>query len=167
MRKFYNYRCESPFAEFYQLAACAAPVEVLRESFSRLPDGVRSALCLKVYDESGNTDSLDPQSGEYHAFDDLHIFNKALKRVVWERFNRLPPEQKKVVYREVHPLAQGENEDFSDPKWGEIRAFDNILRLIDAMETVSWDESHAFENTEPVPSSSRMKRKSVCLEEPE
>lgn len=143
---FFNHTCRSAFAQFYQLAAGAPSQEVLGESFSRLPDRIKNALLGEIFRESYRAAPNDPY-WEVHALDDLHIFNGALKRDVRNRFDRLTPEEKNAVYGQVYLLAQEEGrmeEDLSDPQWGEHHAFDNILRLIDAMSQLACFDTDVF-----------------------
>ena len=134
MRAFFNYTCQSPFAQLYQLAAGGGSPEAVRESFSGLPDNIKNAIYGTVWVEAGRPNTSDPQWGEHHTFDAMPIFYGALKRYVRESFGGLSSDQKNAVYGHVSHLARGEGSDVvSVPGWGRRHAFDNILRLIDAM----------------------------------
>ena len=67
----------------------------------------------------------------------IHYFYEALRNYVRNQFEGLSADQKNAVYGHVYTLARGqpgaETEDFSDPRWGELHALENIPRLIDAM----------------------------------
>jgi hypothetical protein len=134
MQEFYHYECASPFAGLYQLAARGGPSAAVQTSFSRLPIAIKNALYGKVWEEAGGPIG-DPQWGEHHTFDDMLRFQRALKKHVTESFERLSPDQKNGVYGHVYHLAQrqGVPVDPNVHNWGEVHAFDNILRLIDAM----------------------------------
>jgi Leucine-rich repeat (LRR) protein len=134
--EFFNYACQSPLARVYQLAAGAASPEAVREAFLALPDGIKNAIYWTLWMEAGSP-AGDPQWGGTHTFEDMGIFKGALKRYVRERFEQLSDAQKNAVYGHVYHLARrergAEGVDFSAPNWGEMHAFDNVLRLIDAM----------------------------------
>lgn len=136
MRAFFNYPCRSPFARFYQLAAGGSSTETLREAFSGLPIFIKNGIFGMVWEEAGRPEG-DSQWGEHHAFDDMQIFKRVLNKCVKETFTWLSTAEKNAVYGHVYHLARSENGadnlDFNVYNWGEIHAFDNILRLIDAM----------------------------------
>jgi Leucine-rich repeat (LRR) protein len=136
MRDFFNYTCISSLAVLYQLAAGDRPLEDVQTAFSRLPPATKEALFGKVWEEAGSPRTDDPNWGEHHTFDDMPCFQRALKRYVSESFERLGPDQRNGVYGHVYHLAQSQRVPI-DPNvhnWREVHAFDNILRLIDAME---------------------------------
>ena len=141
IRDFFNYECQSSFAGFYQFAAGNSSAEAVRESFSGLSDSIKNALFQCVWRETGTSATFDRQWGESHAFDDMQIFYRALEKFVLRSFQGLTRDEKNVVYGHVCQLAQRETQtkavDFSDPGWGKDHAFDNVLRLIDAMMLLS------------------------------
>jgi hypothetical protein len=136
MRTFYNYVCESSLARVYQLVAGNASPEDVQRAFTQLPETVRNALFGWIWMEAGSPNVGDPQWGENHAFDDMQILGRALKRYVRERFDNLSDERN-AIYGHVYDLARrepgAENINFDSPQWGEEHAREHILRLIDAM----------------------------------
>jgi hypothetical protein len=143
MHAFFNNGCESPFARVYRLAAGGATPEAVREAFLQLPDAIKNTVFGKVWVEADCPPTDDPRWGETHAFEDISRFYGALKRYVKEGFEALSDGQKNTVYGHVYNLARNaqgsEAIDFSDPEWGRTHAFDNILRLIDAMARLQAD----------------------------
>jgi hypothetical protein len=140
MRGFYGYTCRSSLARVYQMAAGNASLDVVRSAFGELPDSIKNAIFEKVRVEAGRPQG-DSQWSRIHAFDDRGVFGGALKRYVRESFEGLSQEQKNAVYSHVSTLARSqpgaEAIDFSDPRWGENHALDNLVRLIDAMSQLS------------------------------
>jgi hypothetical protein len=138
MDEFFNYTCRSPFAAFYKLAAGGSSLEAMERSFSGLPGTIKNAVFRSVCAEAGCPDTNDLQWGEHHAFDDIPRFNGALKRVVRDSFDALSRDQKNALFCHVHGLACNERGaeviDCNVPNREELHAFDNILRLIDAMD---------------------------------
>jgi hypothetical protein len=137
MRTFYGYASESPLAQLYQLIAGNASLENVQSAFSQLPDCLKNALFGCVWVEAGSPNVGDPQWAEHHAFDDMQILGRALKRYVRESFEALSVDQRNAVYHHVYDLARrepgAENVNFDSPAWGEEHAGEHILRLIDAM----------------------------------
>jgi hypothetical protein len=129
---FFNYRCRSPFAELYQLAAKNAPLEVVQASFSRLPVAIKTVLDERVRKEAGRPAS-DSEWDEQRTFEDMSRFQRVLKKYVRDSFEA--SRQKAEVYQHVFDLAeeQGVYLDSDVSNWKEVHVFGNIPRLIDAM----------------------------------
>jgi hypothetical protein len=134
IREFFNYACFSPLATLYKLAAGNAPLDAVREAFSKLPVAIQHPLYENVWREADCPGSHSGWS-EHHIFTDMPRFHRALKKCITRSFDALRPEEKTVVYERVFQLAerQGVLVEYDDPDWGKTHAFDNILRLIDAM----------------------------------
>jgi hypothetical protein len=141
MDAFFGYACQSPFARFYQLVAEGGPLEAVKQSFSELPDTLKNSIYGNIWLVADRPDYDDPQWGNHHAFDSMRVFKLALKWVVRDRFEALTAKQKNAVYDHVCHLARSERGaetvDFNVPEWGELHAQDNILRLIDAMDSTA------------------------------
>lgn len=135
IHEFFNYRCSTPLSGFYQLAALSNSVEAVKEAFSQLGTPLKNALFGRVWVVAGCPNTCDWQWGEHHTFDQMPVFYGALRSYVMDTFERLSPEEKNNVYYHVYRLAKSEGIDKMDshPKWGEIHAMGNILRLIEAM----------------------------------
>jgi Leucine-rich repeat (LRR) protein len=152
--EFFNYICMSQFAVLYQLAAGNAPVHALEASFSKLPMTIQDALYKRVLEERESSWKV-LEWDELYLFKDIPHFCSTLKKFVTENFEALSQEQKTVVYGHVFYLAknQGVAVDRNDPRWGEDHAFDNVLRLIDAMWCMSmcflWQETEESIRQEP------------------
>jgi hypothetical protein len=84
MHLFFSYACRSHFARVYQLAAGGAPPEVVKELFVRVPEITRNALFYRIWEEAGRPSTNDSQWGETHVFDDMRLFNRALRGYVLE-----------------------------------------------------------------------------------
>lgn len=125
MHAFFSYRCRSPLAQVYQLAAGNRAPEVVREAFAKLDRTIQNAIFQRVCEEAGRSDP-----GE--VLGNMQIFKTALKKYVRGNFDRLLCEQK------AHGDHSAQNdEEVSDgilvPGWAEPAAMDNILPLIDGM----------------------------------
>jgi Leucine-rich repeat (LRR) protein len=144
MRTFFSYAPESLLAGLYQLAAgtpltvgCPTPVAVQR-AFAQLPETMRNAIFRCVWEEAGRPNTRDPRWGEYHAFDFMLIFCRALKRYVKTTLANLSNAQKNDIYWQVYRLALAEPGaeavNFNDSNLlGEWQAREHILLLIDLM----------------------------------
>ncbi|MBS0603670.1 MAG: leucine-rich repeat domain-containing protein [Verrucomicrobia bacterium] len=132
--EFSNYKCESTLSHFVQFIAQGnSEFERVQEKFAELPAEDKNLIYEMVYEES-ESESEDPQWGERHAFDDRAVFYHALRSALSTKFDRLSLEEKTRVYEHVDELAGRPETD--DPKWGEHHAFDNVLRLVDAMNRI-------------------------------
>lgn len=154
-QKFFNYRCESTIARFYQLVAGDASPEVLWQSFQKLDDSFKNALLTRVRGEGGHaTQTTSPlQMNPDQLFGDMQALRKVLKGLVRGWYGRLSQAQKKCVYKHLTVLAFGENHTL-DPQWGKDHIFDHVLRLIDAMCRLHWPRrgrswSQAFPDADP------------------
>jgi hypothetical protein len=137
MHTFFTYSCESSLAQVFQLVAGNPTLEAVSGAFSQLPDSIKHAIWGCVWEEADGHRSRDPHWGEHHAFDNMPIFCRALKRYVRNSFAALNKDQKNAVYGHVYNLARSEpgaeNINFGSPRWGEEHALEHLLRLIDAM----------------------------------
>jgi Leucine-rich repeat (LRR) protein len=135
---FFDYACRSPWAQFYQFAGDNFSREALQEAFLQLPDPLKNALYEKVWEVAGCPETSDPrQWGSTHAFDEMQIFYKALKKHMKDSFEALDDTRKNAVYFHVHKLASSDSvpagTDFNSPNWGKEHALTHVPRLIDAM----------------------------------
>jgi Leucine-rich repeat (LRR) protein len=133
--EFKQYKCLSSFSNLCQLVVLKNDNhEIIKEAFGNLKKNDKNLIFEMTYKESGVNSSNDPISwGEHHVFDNMNIFYHAIKKAIAEKFDRLSLEEKNAVYGEINQLAQPETKD---PKWGKSHVFDNVLRLIDAMDRV-------------------------------
>jgi Leucine-rich repeat (LRR) protein len=131
--EFKEYKCLSSFSNFCQLIVLKnGNHEVIEEAFGNLKKNDQNLIFEMVYKLS-SVCSDDPIWGEHHVFDDMHIFYYAVKKAIAVKFDRLSLKEQNAVYGEIYQLAQPKTED---PIWGEQHAFDNVLRLIDAMDRI-------------------------------
>jgi len=144
---FSRYVCRSQLAMFYQaVSAGKLPIADIVEHMKHLKD--RNLIYERVYleDEAvsrvGEVEFIgreDPQWGEHHVCDDMHLFYRALKGAILTKFNRLSAEQRDAVYGRIYAIARedaglaADAPAWEDPNWGENHRDDNILRVIDAM----------------------------------
>ena len=107
--------------------------EIIKSAFEQLSRQDQCLIFEMVYIESGIT-SDDCQWGEHHAFDDMNVFCRAIRKAVSIKFDRLSVDDKNKVFGEIERLAKPETEEVN---WGKNHAFDNVLLLIDAMNNVT------------------------------
>jgi Leucine-rich repeat (LRR) protein len=133
--EFKEYKCLSSFSNLCQFIVCNNDDhKMIKEAFGNLKKSDQNLIFEMAYKISGVHSNEDPIFwGEHHVFDDMNIFYRSVKIAIAAKFDRLSLEEKKVVYEEIYQLAQPTIED---PKWGEQHAFDNVLRLIDAMDRI-------------------------------
>jgi hypothetical protein len=147
--QFFSCVSESPFTRCYQLAADGAPSEVVKSSFSKVPDPIKKEVFEWVWRESGHPNPPDVLWGEQHAFDSMQIFCRALKKYVKESFQGMSLEKQSAVYRNFFSLCGSPEGYFrdgphglvweqNDPvKWGRANVHRSFLGLIDAMMRVA------------------------------
>jgi Leucine-rich repeat (LRR) protein len=130
--KFKEYKCLSSFSNLCQLMAQKSDNhQMIKEAFGNLKKNDQNLIFEMVSKVSGIHSNEDPIFwGEHHVFDNMNIFYHAVKKAIVVKFNRLSLKEKNTVYKEIYQLAQPETED---QKWGKHHAFDDDLRLIDAM----------------------------------
>jgi hypothetical protein len=104
---------------------------MIKEGFEQLKISDKQLIFELVHKESG-VQSNDPIWGEHHVFDDMNIFYRAVRKAVRVKFEKMSLEEKNAVCGEVYRIANPE----TDPQWGQHHAFDNELRLVDAMDKV-------------------------------
>jgi Leucine-rich repeat (LRR) protein len=132
--EFKEYKCLSSFSNLCQLIVLKNDNhEAIKEAFGNLKKNDQNLIFEMVYKVSGVHSKEDPIWGEHHVFDDMNIFYHAVKKAIAAKFDRLSLKEKNAVYGEIYQLAQPKTED---PKWGLHHAFDNILRLVDAMDRI-------------------------------
>lgn len=129
MEAFFGYPCRSPLAKLYQLAAGDSPFKVVKKSFHTLHETLKNGIFEKIYIEAGSPNTTDYKWGEHHVFDDRHVFNRALKRIVKEKFVSLTWDQKNSVESMESTLRENPLIPLSEAQQGTR----NILRRIDAM----------------------------------
>jgi Leucine-rich repeat (LRR) protein len=131
--EFKEYKCLSSFSNLCQLIVRKNDQhEMIKEVFLNLKRNDQNLIFEMIYKESG-VHSDDPIWGENHVFDNMNIFYRAVKKAIAAKFDRLSLKKQNAVYGEIYHLAQPET---LDPKWGEHYAFDNVLRLVDAMDRI-------------------------------
>jgi Leucine-rich repeat (LRR) protein len=131
--EFKEYKCLSSFSNLCQLIVLKNDNhEVIKGAFGNLKKNDQNLIFEMVYKVSGVC-SDDPIWGEHHVFDDMNIFYYAVKKAIAAKFDRLSLKEQNAVYGEIYQLAQPNTED---PKWGKRHAFNNVLRLIDAMDRI-------------------------------
>jgi Leucine-rich repeat (LRR) protein len=134
--EFKNYKCLSPFSILCQLMVQKSDDhEMIKKAFENLEMSDQNLIFAMVHQRSGGYFD-NPNWKKHQVFDDMNIFYHAVKQAIAVKFDRLSLE-KNAVYEEIHQLAQPETKD---PKWGEQHAFDNVLRLIDAMDRVTYKQ---------------------------
>jgi Leucine-rich repeat (LRR) protein len=133
--EFKEYKCQSPFSNLCQLTVLKNNNhEVIKEAFGNLKKNDQNLIFEMVYKVSGVHSNEDPIFwGEHHVFDDMNIFYHAVKKAIAAKFDRLSLKEQNAVYGEIYQLAQPKTKD---PKWGKQHAFNNVLRLIDAMDRI-------------------------------
>jgi Leucine-rich repeat (LRR) protein len=133
--EFKEYKCLSSFSNLCQLIVLKNDNhEAIKEAFGNLKKNDQNLIFEMVYKVSGVHSKEDPIFwGEHHVFDDMNIFYHAVKQAIVVKFDRLSLKEENAVYGEIYQLAQPKTED---PIWGEQHAFDNVLRLIDAMDRI-------------------------------
>jgi len=148
---FSRYTCRSAFAAFYKaLSEGSLTRPEIVEHLKQLQE--RNLIYERVYWEAVaaaekerrvfSTDG-DHQWGENHVCDDMPTFCRALKSTVCEKYNRLSPEQKRVVHCGIYAIARADAglgpdaRAWDDPNdWGERHREKSVLRFIDAMAEV-------------------------------
>jgi Leucine-rich repeat (LRR) protein len=133
--EFKEYKCLSSFSNLCQLIVLKNDNhEVIKEAFGNLKKNDQNLIFEMVYKVSGVHSNEDPIFwGEHHVFDDMNIFCHAVKKAIAAKFDRLSLKEQNAVFGEIYQLAQPKTKN---PKWGEQHAFDNVLRLIDAMDRI-------------------------------
>jgi Leucine-rich repeat (LRR) protein len=133
--EFKEYKCLSSFSNLCQLMVQKSDDhQMIKEAFGNLKKNDQNLIFEMVYKVSGVHSNEDPIFwGECHVFDDMNIFCHAVKKAIAAKFDRLSLKEQNAVYEEIDQLARPETEG---PEWGEQHAFDNVLRLIDAMDRI-------------------------------
>jgi Leucine-rich repeat (LRR) protein len=118
--EFKEYKCLSSFSNLCQLIVLKNDNhEVIKEAFGNLKKNDQNLIFEMVYKVSGVHSNEDPIFwGECHVFDDMNIFCHAVKKAIAAKFDRLSLKEKNAVYGEIY------------------QSFDNVLRLIDAMDRI-------------------------------
>ena len=126
--EFREYLCLSQFSRFYKFITLNDQKELIKKEFHLLNPQDQELIFEMVY---GKQTLQSEDNGVFH---DINLFSRAVKKSVLVKFDRLTAEQKSVVYKKIHEIA---NPKTTDSRWGEFHAFDNALRLIDAMDGVT------------------------------
>ncbi len=114
------YHCKSLLAALCQEIHCATDTEILQEKCEKLPSYIKKRIDAFLRELS------------HPASFDIDLLPEAIIAAVREKFQKLLPQQKQLVYNTIWKLA-------GSPKgiphqWGAAHAEKNIIRLIDAME---------------------------------
>ncbi|MBS0603672.1 MAG: leucine-rich repeat domain-containing protein, partial [Verrucomicrobia bacterium] len=128
---FNSYPSESNLSKFIQfIAQPNIEHEQMEQKFAELDQQDKNLICEMVYELSGS-ESTDPQWREHHVFDDRAVFYYAIRRAISAKFEGLSQNEKNIVYGHIYELSG--RPATQDPKWGKRHAFENVLRLVDAM----------------------------------
>ncbi len=131
-KEFSDYKCLHSFSSFVQdLALGSKDPETVKNAFFHLARQDRNLIYEMVYHVS-NVQTDNSKWGEEHAFDDMNIFCHAVRKSIPVKFDRLSQAQKNTVYGHIYKLAG--NPVTTDLCWGESNAFENVLRLCDAIQ---------------------------------
>ncbi|MBS0603884.1 MAG: leucine-rich repeat domain-containing protein [Verrucomicrobia bacterium] len=134
--EFKTYKCKSALSNFIQfMAQKNVGLEEIQQRFSELDPQDRNLIYAMVYQVSGS-ESTDPQWGEHHVFDSKAVFYRAVREAISAKFEGLSQNEKKMVYEQIYELA-GRPETRDPIVWGKNNAFENLLRLVDAMNRVA------------------------------
>jgi Leucine-rich repeat (LRR) protein len=133
--EFKEYRCLSSFSNLCQLMVQKSDNhQMIKEAFGNLKKNDQNLIFEMICKESGVHSNEDPIFwGEHHVFYDMNIFYHAVKKAIAAKFDRLSSRERNAVYKEIYQLVQPEAKGL---KWSEQHAFDNVLRLIDAMDRI-------------------------------
>lgn len=125
MEDFFDYKCKSPLAKFYQLAAGNSTTAVVKEAFDHLDAKTKSAL-LKTPNPIFRLASIETDRPDADARQHVRTLNGALKQYVMTSYAEMTGDQKDVVCERLNVLTQ------TVSLWGSL----HILRLIDVMTDV-------------------------------
>ncbi|MBS0654095.1 MAG: leucine-rich repeat domain-containing protein, partial [Verrucomicrobia bacterium] len=150
-----EYTPRTPLAKLCQLIHNQSDKNLLEPTLLSLPPAMQTKILSKMEDiwaalpehqqvENNELPKADAVNPVFHERDE--ILNQAIIELLKETFSTLTQEQKRLVYDRVWDLAGRPESDHQfwdltgklqkDTKWGERRAEDNIIRLIDAMALV-------------------------------
>ncbi|GEM_PF-3071356 len=129
--QFKNYICGSKLARFLQsIGLDHLDAESMKSAFYDL-EKRDQYLVFEMVREMSNTSSIDPLWGQQHVFDDRHLFYKAVRKAVSNKFDRLSSKSKEMIYEKICEPALN-----LDQNAAKEHAFGHILRLIDAMASI-------------------------------
>jgi hypothetical protein len=133
MKIFREYVCKSDFANLCQVLATNDDSKI-QETFKKLKAEDKNLIYQCVYKLSWilkgarREDHQKDQGVEQQAFEDMQLFCHGVAYAVWEKFDRLSYDQSNAVFEKVYELAG--RPETSNPN----HAFDEVLRLVDAMD---------------------------------
>ncbi len=153
-----NYVCRTPLASLCQEILRASPDDVLRNAFEKLSDEGQQRI--RQHGSTIPSSSSSSSEKEENLFADRSNFAKAVIASMQKQWEGLSPKEVNLVYAQFAILAgelmenlKEELEEFGSPPlsdqellearqklqtmWGQDRADENIMRLIDAMELVT------------------------------
>ncbi len=138
-KKFIEYPTQSSLGHLFQLIARNEEASTIQNTFEELDEKLQSRI-----KELANAEVLVPvaassnwtPSTDENLFADTPRLSRAVKQATYEKFEALSPEQKSSVYLKILELA-GRPEAQDPVKWGVSHAFDNMLRFVDALESVT------------------------------
>ncbi len=128
-----NYKCLSNLSQFIQFISQSEnpKLEVVQAEFSKLETEDKNLIYDMVYQLSGvNSDIFN--WGELNAFNDMDRLYRSIRIAIQKKFESLTQDEKNEVYGRIYDLAG--RPVTADWQWGEHHAFENVLRLIDAMK---------------------------------
>ncbi len=128
--EFSDYKCLYSFSSFVQnLALGSKDPETVKSAFFRIPEQDRNLIYEMIELFKGQTNNS--KWGEEHAFDDMNVFCHVVRKSIAVKFDLLSQEQENTVYGYICQLAGHPSIDLG---WGKSNAFENVLRLCDAMQ---------------------------------
>ncbi len=127
-----TYQCASPLASLCQGILLGSDDAILREEFKNLPNEMQKLIYQKWSDDFSSCYS-SCEAGEELLFDDRKLFIETVINSLPMKWNALSEKQRQEIYAQVAILA-GHPE--ADARKREALAEENIIRFIDAMESV-------------------------------
>ncbi|MBS0653372.1 MAG: leucine-rich repeat domain-containing protein [Verrucomicrobia bacterium] len=133
-----NFPCATPFASLCQAIHLVKDDAALLEHFSKLSDEMKKRIIEKLQPDSPSPSfsSSSPDNPMLELLSDRALFARAVIEAASEKINGLDPAKRRETYWQVWDLA---GRPVGDDNWGENHAFDNIIRLIEAMEFATRD----------------------------
>lgn len=127
-----KYPSQSQLARYYQtLMKQESSEQEIQNLFKKLKVADQHLIYEMVWLLSGKPKG-DDQWGEHHVFDNMQIFYRAVQKAILTKLERLSPEKKNAVYRQLARHSQTKN-----PRSEEHHALKNIPLLADALDRIN------------------------------